>query len=96
MFHHAEDACFVIHPHRSRAVVEEFLGQYRPDFWVSDRLASQMGWARIEHQVCLAHLLRDVQYAIDAGDAAFAPGVHALLKDACAIARRRQPRRRSF
>jgi transposase len=30
-----------------------------------------------------------VQYAIDAGDAAFAPGVHALLKDACAIARRR-------
>jgi transposase len=90
VFHHADSACFVIHPHRSRAVVEEFLGQYRPDFWVSDRLASQMGWARIEHQVCLAHLLRDVQYAIDAGDAAFAPGVHALLKDACAIARRRE------
>jgi transposase len=90
VFHHADSACFVIHPHRSRAVVEEFLGQYRPDFWVSDRLASQMEWARIEHQVCLAHLLRDVQYAIDAGDAAFAPGVHALLKDACAIARRRE------
>jgi transposase len=90
VFHHADSACFVIHPHRSRVVVEEFLGQYRPDFWVSDRLASQMEWARIEHQVCLAHLLRDVQYAIDAGDAAFAPGVHALLKDACAIARRRE------
>jgi transposase len=90
VFHHADSACFVIHPHRSRAVVEEFLGEYRPDFWVSDRLASQMEWARIEHQVCLAHLLRDVQYAIDAGDAALAPGVHALLKDACAIARRRE------
>lgn len=90
VFHHADSACFVTHPHRSRVVVEEFLGEYRPDFWVSDRLASQMEWARIEHQVCLAHLLRDVQYAIDAGDAAFAPGVHALLKDACAIARRRE------
>ena len=26
-----------------------------------------MGWAVREHQVCLAHLIRDVQYAIDAG-----------------------------
>ena len=89
VFHHAENACFVIHRNRSRAVVEEFLGTYRPDYWVSDRLAAQMAWARKDHQVCLAHLLRDVQYAIDAGDAAFAPRLHALLKEACAIARRR-------
>jgi transposase len=27
-----------------------------------------MGWANRGHQVCLAHLIRDVQYAIDAGD----------------------------
>ena len=45
-------------------MVEAFLGDYRPDYWVSDRLAAQMGWATKEHQVCLAHLLRDVQYAI--------------------------------
>jgi transposase len=89
VFHHAKDACFVIHPNRSRAVVEEFLGEHRPDFWVSDRLASQMEWAKKEHQVCLAHLLRDVQYAMDAGEVAFAPSLHALLKKACAIARRR-------
>jgi hypothetical protein len=55
VFHHADSACFVVHPNRSRAVVEEFLGTYRPDFWVSDRLASQMGWAKKDHQVCLAH-----------------------------------------
>jgi len=30
-----------------------------------------------EHQVCLAHLIRDVQYAIDSGDAVFAPGLKA-------------------
>ena len=40
----------------------------RPDFWVSDRYGGQMGWATVNNQVCLAHLIRDVQYAIDAGD----------------------------
>ena len=48
-----------------------------------------MGWATKEHQVCLAHLLRDVQYAIDAGDNLFAPLVAKLLREACAIGRRR-------
>jgi len=36
-----------------------------PDYWISDRYGGQMGWATREHQVCLAHLIRDVQYAID-------------------------------
>jgi transposase len=89
VFHHADSACFLIHPNRSRAVVEEFLGDVRPDFWVSDRLASQMGWAKKGHQVCLAHLLRDVQYAIDAGDDVFAPPLARLLQEACAVGRRR-------
>ena len=48
-----------------------------------------MGWAAKDHQVCLAHLLRDIQYAIDAGDDAFAPGMKALLKRAMRIGRRR-------
>jgi len=89
VFHHAEDACFVIHRNRSRAVVEQFLGEHRPDFWVSDRLASQMGWAKKDHQVCLAHLIRDAQYAIDAGDNAFALGLRKLFQRACGIAKRR-------
>src|SRR3954449_10087286 len=41
------------------------------------------------HQVCLAHLIRDVQYAIDAGDAAFAPGMKHLLQRAVRIGHRR-------
>src|SRR3954464_14084906 len=49
-----------------------------------------MGWARLGHQVCLAHLIRDVQYAIDAGDTVLAPGLKGLLKRACAIGRRRE------
>ena len=89
VFHHGDSACFVIRPSRGKAVVEEFLGKVRPEFWVSDRLGSQMGWAAKDHQVCLAHLLRDIQYAIDSGDTALAPGVMALLKRAIRIGRRR-------
>lgn len=73
---------------RGAAVVTAFLEGSVPEVWVSDRLGSQMGHAKA-HQVCLAHLLRDAQYAIDAGDGVFAPGFRHLLKRACAIGRRR-------
>jgi transposase len=89
VFHHADSACFVIAPSRGKKVVAGFLGDVRPDVWVSDRLGAQMGWAQKDHQVCLAHLLRDVQYAIDAGDDVLAPAVMALLKRAVRIGHRR-------
>jgi transposase len=89
VFHHADSACFVIRPSRGKAVVREFLGEVRPAVWISDRLGAQRGWATRDHQVCLAHLLRDVQYAIDAGDAAFAPGLKHLLQRAVRIGHRR-------
>ncbi len=89
VFHHDDSAIFVADRHRSKAVVETFLGESRPDYWISDRYGGQMGWARREQQVCLAHLIRDVQYAIDAGEAVFAPSLKSLLQRACAIGRRR-------
>jgi len=89
VFHHADSACFTIRPSRGKDVVEEFLGAHRPQFWVSDRLAAQMGWATKDHQVCLAHLMRDAQFAIDAGDTTFAPALRRLLADACDIGQRR-------
>ena len=89
VFHHGDSACFVIRPSRGKAVVAAFLGEVRPAFWVSDRLGAQIGWAAKEHQVCLAHLLRDIQYALDAGDDALAPRIMALLKRALRIGRRR-------
>ena len=75
-------------PSRGKAVVTDFLAGRRPDVWMSDRLAAQCGHATA-HQYCLAHLLRDAQYAIDAGDDVFAPGLKGLLQRACAIGRRR-------
>ena len=78
----------IIAPSRAKAVVTTFLAGAKPQVWLSDRLAAQCGHAEA-HQFCLAHLLRDAQYAIDAGDDVFAPGFKGLLKRACAIGRRR-------
>ncbi len=78
----------VIAQSRGKAVVLAFLAGARPKVWISDRLAAQAGHAE-QHQVCLAHLIRDAQYAIDDGDIIFAPGFKGLLKRACAIGRRR-------
>jgi transposase len=89
VFHHDRECCFRIRPSRGKDVVEAFLGEHRPDFWVSDRFAAQMGWAKKDNQVCLAHLIREATYAVEAGDRAFAPALRKLLKRACGIARRR-------
>ena len=89
VFHHEDSAVFEVEPSRGKRVVAAFLGAFRPDIWVSDRFGAQMGWAVKENQVCLAHLIRDVQYAIDAGDGVLAPDLRHLLGRACRIGRRR-------
>jgi transposase len=58
VFHHDDSAVFAARPSRAKKVVEAFLGRFRPDFWVSDRYGGQMGWATVNNQVCLAHLIR--------------------------------------
>src|SRR5215470_5444433 len=78
----------LIAPTRGKCVPTAFLASARPKMWLSDRLPAQLRHAE-EHQFCLAHLIRDAQYAIDHGDTIFAPDFKALLKDACAVGRRR-------
>jgi len=75
---------------RSAAVLTDFLGETKPEVWVADRgacpragrwpdpWAAQAGRGH-QRQLCLAHLLRDAQYAIEAGDTSFAPGFQKLL-----------------
>ena len=79
---------FVMAESRGKCVPTSFLAGARPKMWLSDRLPAQCRHAE-EHQFCLAHLIRDAQYAIDHGDTIFAPGFKALLQDACAVGRRR-------
>src|SRR5271168_2070827 len=78
----------VIAPTRGKCVPTDFLAGARPKVWLSDRLPAQSTHAEA-HQFCLAHLIRDAQYAIDHGDTIFAPQFKAFLKDACAVGRRR-------
>ena len=87
--HHRDSAVFLADPTRAKRVLEDFLADHRPDFWLSDRYGGQKGFAKLQHQFCLAHLIRDAQYAMDAGDDCFAPGLIALFKRACRIGRKR-------
>ena len=90
VFHHGLDAVFVADPSRARRVVEEFLGDWRPEYWVSDRYGGQLGWATRENQICLAHFIRDARRALEWGDLVFAPKLIQLLQRACRIGRRRE------
>ena len=84
----ATAVAFVMAESRGKCVPTAFLAGAKPKMWLSDRLPAQCTHAE-EHQFCLAHLIRNAQYAIDHGDMIFAPGFKALLKDACAVGRRR-------
>ncbi len=88
-FHHGASALVLAAASRSKAVVEAFLGEWRPDWWLSDRYGAQMGWAKKGHQICLAHLDRDLQFALDCGESVYAEKLRSLIKRACRIGRRR-------
>jgi len=87
VFQNDEVVIHVIRRSRGAGVVAEVLGGHRPALWVSDLYGAQQGHAE-EWQICLAHQLRDCTYAIEAGDAVFAPRMKALLLRAVVLARR--------
>ncbi len=78
----------VIQPSRGKKVPQAIFGERRPAIWVSDLLGAQQGHAE-DWQVCLAHQLRDIQYAIDAGDDILAPAMKRIVLRAIAIGKRR-------
>ena len=78
----------LIRPSRGRAVPETVFAGVQPGVWVSDALDSQRGHAE-RWQMCLAHLLRDAQWAIDCGDPGFSVQFKLWLLRAMAIGRRR-------
>lgn len=88
VFQNGEVVIHVIRPSRGRAVVLYVLGDHRPEFWVSDLYSAQRGHADA-WQICLAHQLRDLRYAIKVGDSVFAPRMKALVLRAVILARRR-------
>jgi transposase len=78
----------IIRPSRGADVVRALFGEHRPRVWISDSFGAQRGHSKT-WQMCLAHLLRDTQFAIDCGDNGFSPAFKRLLLRAIAIGRRR-------
>jgi transposase len=81
--------CHIIADTRAASVVTTFLDGAQPELWVADRYGGQLGHG-VVRQLCLAHLLRDANYAIEAGDTAFAPAFKLVLLRAIAIGKRRE------
>jgi len=89
VFQNAEVCIHVIRPSRGQGVIQEVLGAHRPTIWVSDLYSAQRKHPAEDWQVCLAHQLRDCQFALEAGDTVFAPRMQAVLLRAFAIQKRR-------
>ena len=88
VFHSEHAVLHTIAPSRGRAVAAAVLGEHRPAVWISDRYAGQQELGRV-HQVCLAPVLRDVQYAIDCGDSVVAPKIRDHLRWSIRVGKRR-------
>src|SRR5215218_8293799 len=66
VFQTSEASYHVIVPRRNAEVIAAFLGDTRPEGWVSDLWSPQLQVAADTHQICLAHQIRNLTYAVDA------------------------------
>ena len=89
VFQNDQVVIHVVRNSRAAGVVADVLAGHRPSIWVSDLYGAQQGHADL-WQICLAHQLRDCEFAIEAGDTVFAPRMKILLLRAVVLARRRK------
>jgi transposase len=89
VFETSEASYHLIQSRRSAQVIEDVFGDHRPEVWVSDLFSAQRKNPAEEHQVCQAHQLRDLQYAIDADRCAFSYRMQQLLLRAKRLATHR-------
>lgn len=90
VFQNDQVCLHVIRPSRGKTVIDTVMAGHQPQIWVSDLFSAQAAHPAQDWQVCLAHQLRDCQYAIDSGDGLFAPRMKWLFLKAIALQRRRQ------
>jgi transposase len=72
---------FVGNATRQFTVISDIFGKTFAGTWVSDRFGSQLK-IEAKHQVCLAHVIRNLQYAIDAEQSEWATSLQTLLREA--------------
>lgn len=90
VFQNEEVCLHVIRPSRGAQVITEVMAEHQPEIWVSDLFSAQKNNPATKWQVCLAHQLRDCQYAIDAGDTIFALIFKQILLRAFVIHKKRE------
>jgi transposase len=64
VFHSSQAVVHHASPTRAASVIREMMDGHRPAVWLSDRYTAQQGHGAA-HQTCLAHLARDVAYAVE-------------------------------
>jgi transposase len=80
----------VIASSRGSRVIEEVMGDALPLAWVSDLWSAQLKAPKRHHQICHAHQLRDLQYAIDAERSAWAYRFQQLLRRSQRLSKQRE------
>jgi transposase len=66
VFQTPEASYHVVVPRRNAAVIAAFLGDTRPEGWVSDLWSPQLQVDAATHQICLSHQIRNLTYAVEA------------------------------
>jgi transposase len=69
---------------RAYKVIEETFEERFPQVWVSDRYGAQLK-TPTRHQLCLAHLLRECRYLIEAEQSDWGKDLKQLLQEAMAL-----------
>ena len=80
VFHTQAVCLFVSTGTRSYEVIEKVFGEQFPLVWVSDRYNAQLK-VPCQHQLCLVHIVRNLQYAIDSEQSAWAHALQTLLRE---------------
>ncbi len=75
---------------RAASVLEELLGEAVIPIWCCDLYAGQLKANALRFAICNAHQLRNLQYAVDAGDHCFAPAMQTLRRQGLQLTRRRR------
>ncbi len=80
VFHTHTVCLFVSVKTRGYEVIEGVFGEDFPEVWVSDRYNAQLK-VPCQHQLCLPHVVRNLQYPIDAEQSLWATSLQTLLRE---------------
>lgn len=80
----------VIAPSRGSGVIQDVMGDAVPMVWIRDLWSAQRKAPGRHHQLCHAHQLRDLQYAIEAERSAWAYRMQQLLRRSQRLVKHRE------